>query len=39
MVPYRYNYWRHGRAVTVAPRGFWLLLAVLIPMNPEEPTN
>jgi hypothetical protein len=37
MVYVRYNCWRHDTPITLAQKGFWILLALLIPMNPEEP--
>jgi hypothetical protein len=37
MVYTRYNCWRHDTPITLAQKGFWILLALLIPMNPEEP--
>ncbi|MCA6588521.1 MAG: NUDIX domain-containing protein [Pseudanabaena sp. M109S1SP1A06QC] len=39
MVYIRYNCWRHDTPITLAQKGFWILLALLIPMNPEEPDN
>lgn len=37
MVYMRYNCWRHDTPITLAQKGFWILVALLIPMNPEEP--
>jgi hypothetical protein len=31
--------WRHDKAIIIAQKGFWLILAVLIPSNPEEPVT
>jgi hypothetical protein len=39
MVYVRYNCWRHDTPITLAQKGFWILLALLIPMNPEEPLS
>gem|GEM_PF-2583023 len=37
MNPEEPNNWRYDKAITVTQKGFKLLLAALIPMNPEEP--